>query len=705
MLEKLVAEDLALPIHAVENTISLLKDGATVPFIARYRKERTGSLDEVKIIQIEKTYKKLKELESRKKTILQAIKDQGKLTPPLKKAIENTWDSNKLEDLYLPYKQKRKTKADKARIAGLEPLAKMVMAQNKTDMTYLAKKYIHKDYPDLKAVIEGAQHIIAEWVSEDSKLREYLRELMRKHGTLYSRVVKTKKENASTYRDYWEFDEKASKAPSHRILAILRGSKEGLLRSGIELDTERTIRNLEKRRIKKNSPTGEIIAGAIKDAMSRLIYPSVENQILKEITERAENEALEIFANNLRQLLLSPPLGEKSILALDPGFRTGCKLVCLGAEGTLLYHDTIFPHPPQSQKAQALQKINQCIDKYQVEAIAVGNGTAGRETQDWLRQESQLKQDLEIFLVNEDGASIYSASDIAREEFPDKDVTVRGAVSIGRRLIDPLSELVKIDPRSIGVGQYQHDITPSRLKSVLDNVVISCVNQVGVNINTASKYLLQYISGVGPTLADNIIDYREKNGKFASRNEIKKVPRMGTKSYEQCAGFLRIRNGKNPLDNTGIHPESYHIVRKMAQDLGFDIKTLLDHPQKITSMDLQHYVDDTVGLPTLNDIIAEIKKPGHDPRGRARQFSFAKGIETINDLKEGMIIPGIISNLTAFGAFVNIGIKQDGLIHISQITDKFIQSPAEVLSLNQEVDVKVIDIDIPRNRINLSLKY
>ncbi|MBK7788708.1 MAG: RNA-binding transcriptional accessory protein [Saprospiraceae bacterium] len=686
----------------VKKTLELLQGGATIPFIARYRKEVTSHLDEVQIGEIQKKYQKLEELVSRKQTVLEAIESQGKLTPELRDRIEKCMDPIELEDIYLPYKKKRKTRADIAREKGLDGLAQLILQQREKNILGAAKIFINELVPNEEEALQGARDIIAETVNEEESCRDYLRNVFRKHGIISSKVVKTKAEEAVVYKDYFEFSEPVQRCPSHRYLAMMRGEQEGMLRVFIDIDEERAVAWLERKFIFTRGDAADQISLAIADGYKRLMVPSIENQIRTEYKEKADEEAIKVFSENLRQLLLAAPLGQKSILALDPGFRTGCKLVCLNERGDLIHNSTIYPHPPQNQWSESQAAIRALVDRYDVDSIAIGNGTASRESRD-LVEGIRFDRQVKIFVVSENGASIYSASEAAREEFPDKDVTVRGAISIGRRLMDPLAELVKIDPKSIGVGQYQHDVDQIRLKESLDMTVMSCVNSVGINLNTASKHLLMYVSGLGPTLSQNIVKFREEKGGFTSRNQLKEVPRLGEKAYEQCAGFLRIKDAHDPLDNTAVHPESYGVVAKMASDMGVTVKQLIEDPVLRKKIELSRYVTEKTGLPTLQDILKELEKPGLDPRGEARAFAFDATVKTIEDVRAGMLLPGIVTNLTAFGAFVDIGVKQDGLLHISQITRKFIKSPAEVLKLHQELNVKVIEVDVARKRINLSL--
>ena len=697
-----IANAVGVKMDQVKKTLDLLQGGATIPFIARYRKEVTSHLDEVKIAEIQRAHQKLDELVSRKQTVLEAIDSQGKLTPELRERIEKCMDAIELEDIYLPYKKKRKTKADVAREKGLDELAQLILAQKDKNIFSAAGRFISDLVADEEEALQGARDIIAETVHENENCRDYLRNVFRKHGVISSKVVKTKAEEATVYKDYFEFSEPVQRCPSHRYLAMMRGEQEGMLRVFIDIDEERALDWLHRKFIFTRGEAADQISMAIADGYKRLMVPSIENQIRNEYKEKADEEAIKVFSENLRQLLLAAPLGQKATLALDPGFRTGCKLVCLNERGDLIHHSTIYPHPPQNNWAESQGAIRALVDQYKVSSIAIGNGTASRETRD-LVEGIRFDRTVQIFVVSESGASIYSASDVAREEFPDKDVTVRGAISIGRRLMDPLAELVKIDPKSIGVGQYQHDVDQLRLKESLDLTVMSCVNSVGINLNTASKHLLMYVSGLGPTLSQNIVKYREEKGGFTSRQQLKEVPRLGDKAFEQCAGFLRIREAANPLDNTAVHPESYDVVSRMAKDLGVEVKNLVEDPVLRKKINLAAYVTEKTGLPTLQDIIKELEKPGLDPRGEAKVFSFDASVKTIEDVRVGMLLPGIVTNLTAFGAFVDIGVKQDGLLHISQITRRYIKSPAEVLKLHQELNVKVVEVDVARKRINLSL--
>lgn len=702
----LIARTLGLSERNVANTISLFDEGSTIPFISRYRKEMTGSMDEVQVASVKENLDKLKEISERKVTILKTIGEAGALTPELQRKIDDSWNSTELEDIYLPYKPKRKTRAVKARERGLEPLAKMLMKQNVGDANHLAQPYLNSDVTTTDEALQGARDIIAEWVSENSIARDIVRNTFARQAIITSKVVKGKEEEGAKYKDYFDWDEPLRKCPSHRLLAMRRGEKEGFLKVSIspEDDTAATER-LDRLFVKSRNEASEQVALATCDAYKRLLEPGIETEFGASSKDGADTEAINIFTQNLRQLLLSAPLGEKRILALDPGFRTGCKTVCLNAQGTLLYHTAIFPHPPASpmQQMAAAKETEDLVKKYNIEAIAIGNGTASRETEAFVNS-LHFDHEVQIFIVSEDGASIYSASKTAREEFPDQDVTVRGAVSIGRRLMDPLAELVKIDPKSIGVGQYQHDVDQNRLKASLDTVVESCVNQVGVNVNTASKHLLTYVSGLGPQLAQNIVDFRTENGPFDSRVQLKKVPRLGAKAYEQCAGFLRIPDAKNPLDNSAVHPESYSIVEKMAKDSGCSVATLIADKSAREQIDIKQYVTDKIGIPTLTDILKELEKPGRDPRQQLKTFKFADGITKIEHLSIGMELPGIVTNITAFGAFVDVGVKQDGLVHISQLSNKYVSDPNTIVKLHQHVTVKVIDVDLQRSRIQLSMK-
>ena len=700
---KEIAKTLNIKYDSVNIIVDMLNEGSTVPFISRYRKEMTGGLDEVIIKNIEELNKKFEALEKRKITIIETIKEQNKLTDDLIRIITNTFSLSELEDIYLPYKPKRKTKASIAKEFGLEPLAKQIMSQQINNIELIANKYINNNIEDIDAALQGACDIIAEWINENQQVRRRIRLLFENSAIIYSSVIKNKEIEGNKYSDYFKYSELLKKCPSHRMLAIRRGESEKVLKIVIEPDKDKAINIIENIFIKAPSSSEEYIRKAIKDSYKRLIKPSLENEFKKIYKEKADNEAIDVFARNLRQLLLASPLGEKNILALDPGFKSGCKLVCLDNSGKLIHNETIYPHPPQNKTTQSKDIILNLINNYKIDAIAIGNGTAGRETEDFIKS-INFDKDIQVFMVNESGASIYSASETAREEFPQYDITVRGTVSIGRRLMDPLSELVKIDAKSIGVGQYQHDVDQNKLKEKLDFVVESCVNSVGVNLNTASKHLLNYISGLSPKLSQNIIDYRDENGAFKSRKELKKVSRMGDKAFEQCAGFLRIKDSKNPLDNSAVHPESYNIVNKMATDMNCSISELINNSEIINKLDLKKYITQDVGLPTLEDIKKELEKPGRDPRTKIKTFEFAKGINSIDDLYENMILPGIVTNITNFGAFVDIGVHQDGLVHISQLANKYISNPADIVHLDQHVQVKVISIDNKRNRIQLSMK-
>ncbi|PCH53962.1 MAG: RNA-binding transcriptional accessory protein [Flavobacteriaceae bacterium] len=691
---------------SIENTIQLLNEDCTIPFISRYRKERTGNLDEVQIGDIVKYKTQFEEIEKRKATILKALEEQEVLTEELKLKIEAITDLTTLEDVYLPFKKKRKTKAETARKNGLEPLAKMIMSQRVNDLDYTASKYVNNEVETKEDALEGARYIIAEWINERADIRNNIRYQLEKFASITTKVVKAKKddEKAQKYRNYFEWSESLNRCPSHRFLAILRAEKEGVIRVKVEIDNERALEKMEARIIRSNNNCSQQIKFAIQDAYKRLLFPALSNEILNTSKEKADESAIKVFAKNLQQLLLGAPLGEKTILAIDPGFRSGCKVVCLNAQGGLEHNENIYPHAPQNDAIGAMKKINSLVDAYKIEAIAIGNGTASRETEQLIRK-IRFNKDVEVFVVSEVGASIYSASKIAREEFPNYDVTVRGSVSIGRRLADPLAELVKIDAKSIGVGQYQHDVDQTKLKTSLDTVVERCVNSIGVNINTASVFLLSYVSGIGPKLAKNIVNYRDKNGAFTSRNEIKKVPRLGNKAYEQGAGFLRIKNAKNPLDDSAVHPESYAVIAKMAKDEKCDISDLIGNKELLQKIELQKYCTKTIGLPTLKDIIAELEKPGLDPREKAKVFTFNQNIRTINDLHEGQLLPGIVNNITNFGCFVDLGIKESGLVHVSNLADKFVSDVSSIVTLHQQVIVKVLEVDIARKRIQLAMNY
>jgi len=700
---EIISKSLTVKASFVLNTLKLLDDGASVPFIARYRKEMSGGMDEVQITEIKKQYEKLLDLSKRKITILKTLEELQLLTPDLEKTINECWDSITLEDIYLPYKPKRKTKASIARENGLEPLSKIIMTQVENDIEKRARQFLNNKIKNVNEALQGARDIIAEWINENQIARNNIRNLFQKEAFINSKVIKTKEEEASKYKNYFNTSELLDKCPSHRILAIRRGENEEFLRVSITVDEEKAIEKLERIFIKSNNSCTTQIKLAIKDCYKRLLQPSMETEFRQLSKEKADNEAIQVFAKNLRQLLLEPPLGQKRILAIDPGYKSGCKVVCLDAQGNLEHNQNIYAFGQEGNPKMAAKQIKTLVNSFKIDAIAIGNGTASRETEDLVRS-IRFDKDIKAFVVSEDGASVYSASDIAREEFEKFDVTVRGAVSIGRRLMDPLAELVKIDPKSIGVGQYQHDVDQNKLKESLDRVTESCVNLVGVNLNTAGKHILTYISGLGPQLAQNIVNYRKEHGEFKSREELKKVPRMGEKAFEQCAGFLRIRGGTNPLDNSSVHPESYHIVEKMAKKIQVDIVYLIKSESLLSKINPSEFVDDSIGLPTLSDIIKELAKPGLDPRKQIKIFEFDKNIRKFEDLREGMILPGIITNITNFGAFVDIGVKQDGLVHISELADKFVSDPNEIVQLHQQVTVKVLSIDLERKRMGFSMK-
>lgn len=704
MLLNYIISKTKLPETSVKNTIDLLNQDATIPFISRYRKEATGNLDEVQIGDIVKFKDEFEALDKRKTAILKALEEQDALTEELKAKVIACLDLTTLEDLYLPFKKSRKTKAETARKNGLEPLAKIIMSQNANDVESIAFKYVKGDVKTVDDALEGARHIIAEWINERTDIRNNLRNQLERHAMISTKVVKTKKEdeNAQKFRDYFEWEEALSRIPSHRLLAILRAEKEGFIRVKIEIDKIKALENIDRRIIKSENACADQIELAINDAYKRLLFPSLSNEALQKAKEKADESAISVFAKNLKQLLLGSPLGEKRVLAIDPGFRSGCKVVCLDAQGTLLHNENIYPHPPKSDSIGAIKKLSTLTEAYKIEAIAIGNGTASRETEALVKK-IKFKNDIQVFVVSEAGASIYSASKIARDEFPNYDVTVRGSVSIGRRLQDPLAELVKIDAKSIGVGQYQHDVDQSKLQKELDVVVENCVNSVGVNINTASTSLLSYVSGIGPKLAENIFNYRNEHGVFTSRNDIKKVPRLGGKAFEQGAAFLRIREAKNPLDDSAVHPESYNIVEKMAKDLKVTLNDLIGNQELLKKIDLKKYCTDTVGLLTLEDIIKELEKPGLDIREEAKVFTFNQNIKTINDLVAGQLLPGIVNNITNFGCFVDIGIKESGLIHVSNLSDSFVKDVNEHVHLHQQIIVKVLEVDVPRKRIQLKL--
>lgn len=703
---QMIAAELKLPAHRIANTLKLLQGGATIPFISRYRKEATGGLDEVQIGDIQTRYEKLCELSKRKETVLSTIEEQGKLTPELKARISACWNATELEDIYLPFKPKRKTRAEAARAKGLEPLALLLMMQKENNLAAKVRNFVKGEVKDEEDALKGARDILAEQISEDERSRNLMRNQFQRQALIQSKVVKGKEaeEASAKYRDYFDFCEPLKKCSSHRLLALRRGESEGVLKVTIfPEDEDMCNERLQRLFVRANNECAHQVEEALTDAYKRLLKPAIETEFAALSKEKADEEAIRVFAENLRQLLLAPPLGQKRVMGIDPGFRTGCKVVCLDAQGTLLHNEAIYPHPPKSEYAQAARKIVKLVEQYKIEAIAIGNGTASRETEQFVTSQ-RYDREVQVFVVSEDGASIYSASKTAREEFPDYDVTVRGAVSIGRRLMDPLAELVKIDAKSIGVGQYQHDVDQTKLKASLDQTVESCVNLVGVNVNTASKHLLTYVSGLGPTLAQNIVDYRTENGPFESRRQLLKVPRMGAKAYEQCAGFLRIPQAKNPLDNSAVHPESYPIVEQMAKDLNCTVADLIKDKELRGKIDLKKYVTDTIGLPTLTDILQELDKPGRDPRQKIQVFEFDKNVRTLDDLQEGMELPGIVTNITNFGCFVDIGIKENGLVHVSQLADRFVSNPADVVRIHQHVRVKVMSIDHERKRIQLTMK-
>lgn len=700
---QLISQSLGIEQKNVTATLRLMSEGATIPFISRYRKEATGNLDEVQVTDIFNEANRLQEILKRKETILKSIEEQGKLSDELRSKIEGTYSLSELEDIYLPYKPKRRTRATIAKEKGLEPLAEIVAKQNFIELEKAVLPYINENVKDEKEALEGARDIIAEWISENERARTTTRKLFEKEAIISSKVVKGKEEEGVKYKDYFASNEPLQKCPSHRLLAMRRGEAEGFLRIGIEPDAEHAQDTLHRLFVKNDSDCARQVKLAVTDSYKRLILPSIETEFSNLSKEKADDEAIRVFTDNLRQLLMASPLGQKNVLAIDPGFRTGCKIVCLDAQGNLKHNDTIYPHPPENDRAAAAKKVASLVDAYKIEAIAIGNGTAGRETEAFVKN-LQLNRSVQVFVVSEDGASIYSASATAREEFPNYDVTVRGAVSIGRRLMDPLAELVKIDPKNIGVGQYQHDVDQNKLKRSLDQTVESCVNLVGVNLNTASKHLLTYISGLGPQLAQNIVEWRTQNGTFKNRKQLSEVPRLGAKAFEQCAGFLRIASAEYPLDNSSVHPESYTIVEQMAKDLGCSIADLMNSEELRKKIVLHKYVTDKVGLPTLNDILKELAKPGLDPRKPAKVFEFSQDVHKIEDLHIGMTLPGIVTNITNFGAFVDVGVKQDGLVHISQLADKFVSNPNEIVKLHQHVKVQVVDVDIVRKRIQLTMK-
>ena len=703
----IIATSLELNQTKVANTLALLDEGCTIPFISRYRKEKTGGLDEVQIANISQWKDKLTELTKRKETICKTIDEQGKLTPELKSRIDNTWDSTTLEDIYLPYKPKRRTRAQVARQQGLEPLAQTILLQREPNPQSVARAYVKGDVKDVEAAIKGAQDIIAETISENEQTRQQVRNAFKREAIISSKVIAAKKdeEGAQKYTDYFDFSEPLRRCNGNRLLAMRRGESEGFLRVNISIDGEETTERLQRHYVRGRGACAQLVEEAVADAYKRLIEPSVENEFAAASKEKADEEAIGVFSLNLRQLLLAAPLGQKRVMGVDPGIRTGCKVVCLDAQGNLLYHDVVYPFTPRGNEQAAKTQFQKIANRFKVDAIAVGNGTASRETADILRQAGNATEPrIPVYVVSEDGASVYSASKTARDEFPDEDVTVRGAVSIGRRLMDPLAELVKIDPKSIGVGQYQHDVDQGKLKKSLDTTVESCVNLVGVNVNTASVHLLTYISGLGPTLAKNIVDYRRDNGAFTSRAQLKKVPRLGPAAFEQCAGFLRVDGAKNPLDNSAVHPERYTVVESMAKDMGCSVGQLIGNNEKIRQIPLAKYVTAEVGMPTLNDIVAELEKPGRDPREDLEEFAFDERVHTVADLVPGMLLPGIVTNITKFGAFVDVGVHQDGLVHVSQLANRYVADPAEVVKLHQHVQVKVVEVDTRRNRISLTMK-
>ena len=702
---RIIANALSLPERGVENTLELLDENCTIPFISRYRKERTGNLDEVQVSDIALMREKLMDVAKRKETIVSTIEDAGKMTDELRKRIDECWNMSELEDIYLPYKPKRRTKADIARQQGLEPLAQLLLIQRDSNPLAAASKYVKGDVKTAEDAIQGAKYIIAETINENERVRKSIRGVFRREATITSKVVKTKAEedDAQKYSDYFDFSEPLRRCSSHRLLAMRRGEKEGFLRISISADDDECKEKIRRQYVTGRGECSKLVGEAADDAFKRLLKPSIETEFALSSKQDADKEAIGVFTENLRQLLLAAPLGQKRVMGVDPGFRTGCKVVCLDAQGALLHFEAIYPHAPKNDRAGASRQVLSMVKKYDIEAIAVGNGTASRETSSFLK-EIGLSTDIDVFVVSEDGASVYSASEAAREEFPDKDVTVRGAVSIGRRLMDPLAELVKIDPKSIGVGQYQHDVDQAELKKSLDMVVESCVNTVGVNLNTASRHLLMYVSGLNATTAKNIVEYRDKNGAFKSRAELKKVPRLGPVAYVQCAGFLRIPGAKNPLDNSAVHPESYDIVKAMAKDKGCTVAELIDNKELQKTIHLKDYVTDAVGMPTLNDIMAELQRPGRDPRAAVEAFEFDPRVHEVADLQVGMLLPGIVTNITNFGAFVDVGVHQDGLVHISQLADRYVKDPNEVVKLHQHVVVRVTDVDKKRQRISLSMR-
>lgn len=702
----MIAAAMKLPVHRIDNTLKLLEGGATIPFISRYRKEATGGLDEVQIDEIKNRHDKLCEVAKRKETILSTIEEQGKLTNELRQRIENSWDSTEIEDIYLPFKPKRKTRAEAARQKGLEPLATIIMMQRERNLEAHAQQFVKGEVKDVEDALKGARDIIAEQINEDESARNLIRGRFARQAVISAKVVKgkEKEESALKYRDYFDHSEALKRCSSHRLLALRRGEADGILKVSITpADEEECVDSLDRRLVRGTGECSDQMATAVSDAYKRLLKPAIETEFAASSKQQADEEAIRVFAQNLRQLLLAPPLGQKRVLGIDPGFRTGCKVVCLDAQGALLHNETIYPHPPKSEKVAAARKLQKLVEQYNIEAIAIGNGTASRETEQFVTSQ-RYDHEIKVFVVSEDGASIYSASKTARDEFPDYDVTVRGAVSIGRRLMDPLAELVKIDAKSIGVGQYQHDVDQAKLKAALDQTVESCVNKVGVNVNTASKHLLTYVSGLGPTLAQNIVDYRTANGPFGSRRELLKVPRMGAKAYEQCAGFLRIPGAENPLDNSAVHPESYAIVERMAKDLKCSVGELIKNQELRKKIDPKKYITETIGMPTLTDILNELEKPGRDPRQQIKAFEFDKNVRSIDDLQVGMELPGIVTNITNFGCFVDIGIKENGLVHVSQLADQYVSDPTTIVSIHQHVRVRILSVDTERKRIQLTMK-
>ena len=702
----MIAAAMKLPVHRIDNTLKLLEGGATIPFISRYRKEATGGLDEVQIDEIKNRHDKLCEVAKRKETILSTIEEQGKLTDELRQRIENSWDSTEIEDIYLPFKPKRKTRAEAARQKGLEPLATIIMMQSERNLEARAQQFVKGEVKDVEDALKGARDIIAEQINEDESARNLIRGRFARQAVISAKVVKgkEKEESALKYRDYFDHSEALKRCSSHRLLALRRGEADGILKVSITpADEEECVDSLDRRLVRGTGECSDQMSAAVSDAYKRLLKPAIETEFAASSKQQADEEAIRVFAQNLRQLLLAPPLGQKRVLGIDPGFRTGCKVVCLDAQGALLHNETIYPHPPKSEKVAAARKLQKLVEQYNIEAIAIGNGTASRETEQFVTSQ-RYDHEIKVFVVSEDGASIYSASKTARDEFPDYDVTVRGAVSIGRRLMDSLAELVKIDAKSIGVGQYQHDVDQTKLKAALDQTVESCVNKVGVNVNTASKHLLTYVSGLGPTLAQNIVDYRTANGPFGSRRELLKVPRMGAKAYEQCAGFLRIPGAENPLDNSAVHPESYAIVERMAKDLKCTVDELIKNQELRKKIDPKKYITETIGMPTLTDILNELEKPGRDPRQQIKAFEFDKNVRSIDDLQVGMELPGIVTNITNFGCFVDIGIKENGLVHVSQLADQYVSDPTTIVSIHQHVRVRILSVDTERKRIQLTMK-